>query len=140
MNLYIDDQLRQSGTVTVEAYGLKEPSFGPITFASDVSQDDKPVDPVAASDPTFPAAVGTVYAFFDGLSVPKGTEWTSQWFYNDAPSTDPKSHTWELGPNEGNWINFKSTNDSPLDAGVYELQLTIGVKVVNLGTFVIPAE
>lgn len=140
LNLYIDDQLRQSNTFTVEAYSLKEPSFGPITFASDVSSDDKPVDPVAASDPTFPAGLSTVYAFFDGISVPSGTEWTSQWFYNDAPSTSPKSHTWDFGPNEGNWISFQNTDDAPLEAGVYELQLTIGKKVVNLGTFVIPAE
>ena len=140
LNLYTGDQLLQSGKFMVEPYAAGEPSFGPIVFAQDVSKDDKPVKPVEAADPTLPAGTSTVYAFFNGIGLPTGTEWTSQWFYNDAPSTDPKSHTWELGPNEQNWINFKNTDDAPLEAGVYELQLTIGSKQVNLGTFIIPAK
>jgi hypothetical protein len=140
LNLYVGDQLLQSGKFTVDAYAAGEPSFGPIVFAQDVSKDDKPVKPVEAADPTLPAGVSTVYAFFSGIGVPTGAEWTSQWFYNDAPVTDPKSHTWDFGPNEQDWINFKNTDDSPLDAGIYELRLTINSKQVNLGTFIVPAK
>jgi len=140
LNLYVGDQLMQSGNVTVEPYAAGKPSFGPITFAQDVSKDDKPVQPAEAADPTLPAGVNTVYAFFNGISVPANTEWTSQWFYNDAPATDPKSHTWDFGPNERDWINFKNTDDSPLEPGVYQLKLTIDSKVVNQGTFIIPAK
>ncbi len=140
LNLYVGDQLVQSGKATIEAYKANEPTFGPITFASEVTKDDKPVNAVNVSDPTLPAGTTTVYAFFNGIDVPKSTEWTSQWFYNDSPVTDPKSHTWDFGPNEQDWINFKNTDDSPLEAGVYELRLSIGSKVVNLGTFVIPAK
>jgi hypothetical protein len=140
LNLYAGDQLVQSGKFTVEPYAAGEPSFGPIVFAQDVTKDDKPVQPVEVSDPTLPAGTTTVYAFFNGIGVPSNTEWTSQWFFNDSPATDPKSHTWNFGPNEQDWINFKNTDDSPLDAGVYELKLTIGPKVVNQGTFIIPAK
>ena len=91
-------------------------------------------------DPTFPADTTTVYAFFNGIGIPSGTEWISQWFYNDSSTTDPKTHTWDFGPNETDWISFANTDDTPLDAGVYELHLTIGDKLINMGTFIIPAQ
>jgi len=140
LNLYVGDQLVQSGTMTIEPYAVDEPSFSPIVFAQNVTKDDKPVKPVEVSDPTLPVGTKTVYAFFQGINVPSNTTWTSQWFYNDSPATDPKEHTWDFGPNEQDWINFKNTDDSPLEPGVYELKLTIDSKVVNAGIFIIPVK
>ncbi|MBI5567330.1 MAG: hypothetical protein HY870_20695 [Chloroflexi bacterium] len=138
LNLYVDDQLLQSGTFTVEPYALGEPTFGPIVFAPDVSKNDEPIDPADVSDPFLPAGTRTAYAFFSGINMASGTEWASQWFYNDEPATDPKLHTWDLGETEQNWISFFNTDDSPLEAGVYELQLTVGDRLVNLSTFILP--
>ncbi len=138
LNLYVGDELLQSGQFTVEPYAAGEPTFGPIVFAPDVSKNDEPIDPADVSDPVLPTGSKSAYAFFSGINMASGTEWTSQWFYNDEPATDPKPHTWDLGETEQNWISFFNTDDTPLESGVYELQLTIGDKLVNLSTFIVP--
>jgi len=138
LNLYIGDTLQQSAKVTVEANPAGQPDFGPITFSPDKTDKDTPANPLDVSKPVLPAGTTTVYAFFDGISVPKGTTWTSHWFHNGDSASDPKTHTWDFGPNENNWISFGSTDNSPLESGTYELQLSIGSNVVNVATYIMP--
>jgi hypothetical protein len=137
LKLYVGTNLVQSGQITVEAN--VEPGFGPITFAAGVDKSDKPVGLVDVSDPTFPVTTTEVYAFFNGINVPKDTAWQTQWFLNDAPQ-DSKDHTWSFAPTEQDWLQFGSTGSSPLAPGTYELKLSINGTVVNIGSFVVAAK
>jgi hypothetical protein len=137
LKLYVGDKLVQSGKVTIEAN--VEPDFGPITFAGGVDKSDKPVKPVDVNDPTFPAGTKEVYAFFNGINVPKDTSWQTEWFLNGV-SQDSKDHTWSFAPTDQDWIQFGSTGSSPLAPGTYELKLSIDGTVVNIGSFVVSAK
>ena len=138
LDLYLGDTLQQTGKLTVEANPAGQPDIGPITFATDKDSKDKPVNPLSADKPVLPAGTATVYAFFDGISVPKKTTWTSHWFLNGKSASTPKEHTWDFGPNENDWISFGSTDNSPLESGTYELQLSIGSTLVNVATYIMP--
>jgi hypothetical protein len=138
LDLYVGDNLQQTGKFTVEPNPAGKPDFGPITFAPDKDSQDKPVNALTPSNNTLPKGTALVYAFFDGLQVPKGTTWTSQWFHNGDSASDPKQHTWDFGPSENDWISFGSTDNSPLESGTYELKLNIGSRLVNIGTYIMP--
>ena len=138
LDLYIGDTLQQSGKITVAPHPAGQPAFGPITFSTDKDAKDKPVNPLSVDKPVLPAGTTTVYAFFDGISVPKGTTFTSHWFHNGDSAADPKDHTWGFGPNDNDWISFGTTDKSPLESGTYELQLTIGSTLVNVATYIMP--
>jgi hypothetical protein len=103
-----------------------------------VDDQDAPVDPIDISNPTLPDGTPTIYAFFNGIDVPAGTTWTSAWFLNGESASDPKDHTWDFAPNEGNWISFGTNDDSPMDSGTYQLKLTIDGRLVNMATFIMP--
>ncbi len=137
LKLYVGTNLVQSGQLTVEANVV--PDFGPITFAGGVDKSDQPVNPVDVSDPTFPVTTTQVFAFFNGINVPSGTAWQTQWFLNDV-AQDSKDHTWTFAPTEQDWLQFGSTGSSPLDPGTYELKLSINGTVVNIGSFVVAAK
>jgi hypothetical protein len=138
LTLYLDNQQQQTAKFTIELNPSKQPDFGPIIFAPEIDSKDKPVNQLSVSDPSFKKGVTEVYAFFDGINVPKDTAWTSQWFENGDSVTDPKAHTWTFGPNENDWISFGNTDNTPLEAGTYELKLKIGDRLVNIGTFIVP--
>jgi hypothetical protein len=138
LDLYIGDTLQQSATMTIEPNPSGEPDFGPIQFALGVDDQDAPVDPIDISNPTLPDGTPTIYAFFNGVDVPAGTTWTSAWFLNGESASDPKDHTWDFAPNEGNWISFGTNDDSPMDSGTYQLKLTIDGRLVNMATFIMP--
>jgi hypothetical protein len=138
LNLYLGDKLQQSGKITVTPNPTGQPDFGPITFATDKDSKDKPVNPLSVDSPILPKDTTTVYAFFDGISVPKGTAWTSHWFHNGESASTPKDHSWDFGPNENDWISFGSTDNTPLTSGTYELQLSIGSTLVNVATYIMP--
>jgi hypothetical protein len=107
-------------------------SFSPITFA--IGENN--YEPVDVMD-TFPDGVTSVYAFFNAVNIPKGTKWQSQWFVDGTETTKLKDHIWDLKPNDVNWLVFFVTDNSALDAGEYELKLTIDGKVVQSGQFTI---
>jgi hypothetical protein len=134
--LYLDGKLQQTAQFTIELNPTGKPAFGPITFARD-QKGDAPVDPVPARKPEFPAGTQQLYAFFDAINVPKGTTWARQWFRNDKAETDQVSEDWSGGPNENYWARFGTTDNTPLAAGVYVLEITIDDRLVSVGSFVI---
>jgi hypothetical protein len=136
LNLYLDNKLQQSAQMTIEANPAGQPDFGPITFAPDVDSKDNPVNPVPANNPTLPAGTKKVYAFFNAVNVPKGTQWTTQWFRNNKLESE-KQRAWDAGLNDSYWVSYFNTDGSPLASGTYELKLTIGSRLVNLGVFMI---
>ena len=71
--------------------------------------------------------------------MPKGTQYSSQWFYNGKTFTDKKAYSWTLQPNENNYLSVFNTDNSPLKAGTYELKLWIGTRLVKLGIVMIVA-
>jgi len=138
LDLYLGDALQQTATATIEPNPSGQPDFGPVTFAPDKDAQDKPVNALSVSSPILPPKTSLVYAFFDGIDVPQGTTWTSQWFRNGDSITDPKTHTWSFGPSDNDWISFGSTDNTPLVSGTYELKLNIGSRLVNLATYIMP--
>jgi hypothetical protein len=138
LDLYIGDTLQQSNKLTVEPNPSGQPDFGPIVFATDKTDKDAPVNPLGADNPVLPDGTTTVYAFFDGIDVPKGTAWTSHWFHNGESASNPKDHSWDFGANENDWISFGTTDGTPLESGTYELKLTIGSTLVNVATYIMP--
>ena len=136
--LYLDGKRQQTGYFTVELNGAGEPAFGPITFAGG-QKDDSPVDVVPANRPEFAAGTQEVYAFFDAINVPDGATWSRQWFRNDKAETDQVTEDWSGGPNENYWVRFGTTDNTPLAAGVYVLEITIADRLVSAGSFGIAA-
>jgi hypothetical protein len=136
VKLSIDNQLAQSGQFTIEADTA--PDFGPITFAGG-QKNDKPVNPVDASDPTFPADTIKVYAFWDAINVPKGTAYTREWYFNGKLQVS-NDDTWDLPPTDHDYSSFSYDDKLPLDPGTYELKLLIESKVVNIGSFIVSAK
>jgi hypothetical protein len=136
LRLYVNDKMVQSGQFTIEKNG--EPDFGPIIFAGG-QENDKPVDPVDVSDPTFSSDTAKVYAFWSGINVPKGTAYTREWYLN-GKLLQTKDDTWDFGPDEENWVSFASSNGTdPLADGAYELKMLIDGNIVNIGSFVVAA-
>jgi hypothetical protein len=138
LDLYIGDTLQQSGNLSVDPNPSGQADFGPITFAPDKTDKDAPLNALSIDNPVLPGGTTTVYAFFDGISVPKGTAWTSHWFRNGESASDPKTHSWDFGPNENDWISFGSTDNTPLQPGTYELKLSVGSTLVNVATYIMP--
>lgn len=136
LNLYLENQLQQSAQMTIEANPTGQPDFGPIVFAPDVDAKGNPVNPAPANNPTLPAGTKKIYAFFNAVNVPKGTQWTTQWFRNNKPESE-NQRAWDSGLNDSYWVSFFYTEGSALAAGTYELKLTIGSRLVNLGVFMI---
>ncbi|MBI4789100.1 MAG: hypothetical protein HY782_18875 [Chloroflexi bacterium] len=138
LNTYLDNRLQQSAQFTIEANPQGKLDFGPIVFAPEVDANDQPVNPLPVDDPTFEKGATSIYAYFRAVNVPSGTEWTSQWFRNGQPDTQPKPHTWNFGPQEGTWLQLFQDGNAPLDPGVYELRVSVGGQVVTLGTCIVP--
>ncbi len=107
-------------------------AFGPITFASGATSDDKPVNPAEA----FPAGTKQVYAFFDYSGMTDDAPW-SYVFYRDGKEVLSKSLDWTGGAEGNFWVNV--SDDEGLASGNYELRLLVSGRELQRGRFVIQA-
>jgi hypothetical protein len=139
LNLYLDNVLQQSGKFAIEANPAGEPDFGPITFAQDADANGKPVNALPTGNPTFPAGIKLVNAFFNGVNVPPGTTFTMQWLRNGELFFQSNPVTWNFSPNELVHYYVLMKDGSPLPPGTFEFKVNIGTRLVNLGVFFIPA-
>jgi S1-C subfamily serine protease len=103
-----------------------EGSFGPITFAEGVDDNDEPLNPG-----TVFSNIDEVYAFFNVEGVPNGTEWTRRW-YLDGEIVSEQQGVWSLGDIDYTWISLYS--DDGLPEGRYQLELLLGNQLVQSGT------
>lgn len=106
-------------------------AFGPITFASSITTDDKP-DNVGN---TF-VDVKEVYAFFPVSGLADGTPWRSRWLLDgDEVLTDEQ--TWTGGDAVSTWVSISHPDGLP--TGKYTLELYLDKELVQSGSFTVAA-
>lgn len=135
LNVYLDNKLQQSARMTIEANPTDAPSLGPITFASGIDTNGKPLNPIKVENPIFPAGTKEVYGFFDGKQINTALEWGSQWFHDGEQYTTESTSKWDPTKDPNAWARLYDTSGSALPAGAYELKLTLEGRPVALGTF-----
>jgi len=108
------------------------PAFEFIAFASDVTEDDVPVDPGTV----FPANTTKVYAVFDYSGMQEGMTYDAYW-YLDGEEELHKSWQWSLDEEGTSWVNI--FNDDGLKPGDYELEIYVGDQLLLSGSFVVQA-
>lgn len=114
--------------------GVETPSpdatFGEITLARDVTDDNKPKDPGTV----FPANISELYAFFDYRDLSDGVLWTQAW-YRGGKEIGSESSLWEWGSYGTAWIFLKPVGGYP--RGEYEVRLYIGDELKQTATFTV---
>jgi S1-C subfamily serine protease len=112
-----------STTPTTVATPSLDVSFGPITFSTGVTEDDRPVDEVAV----VPSGTAErICAFWDYEGMADGLSVDALWYLNqefveDASYIDSEWY----GGQSGNWWVCFINNDGPLEDGIYELILNV---------------
>ncbi|MBI5879113.1 MAG: hypothetical protein HZB53_15810 [Chloroflexi bacterium] len=138
LNLYVDNKLQQTSKFRVDASPSGQPNFTPIVFAENRDAKGGPVDPLPADNAVLDSGVTQVHAFFNGIAVPKGTKFTTQWFYNGQPDTNEQSFTWDTTPTDSYWVRYFKTDGSELLSGVYEVKIKIGTRLVKVASVTVP--
>ncbi|RLT40287.1 MAG: hypothetical protein DWI57_08730 [Chloroflexi bacterium] len=123
---YNGSQIYRNGVVVGAARPANRASFGAITFAAGVTDDDKPIDPG-----TNFADIAEIYAFFPVNGVENGDKWSRRWSIDDevVASTDD---VWNEGAIDSTWLSL-SSDEGTLPVGRYRLELLIEDKVVQTG-------
>jgi len=130
--IYLEDQPVQSASFTVDPPEESTlggfPAFGPIQFASGVTDD---VVPVGAAT-SFTAGTSEVYAIFPFINMRDGQAWRREWLYNGAITAE-RDLEWEEGQDG---ITYASLiDDEGLDTGSYALNLYIEGQLVRSAGF-----
>ncbi len=114
--------------------GVTTPSpdatFGEITMARGVTEDNKPKDPGTV----FPAGIARLYAFFDYRNLSNGVLWTQAW-YREGKEIGSESSLWEWGSYGTAWIFLKPIGG--YSRGEYEVRLYIGDELKQTATFTV---
>ena len=125
------EPLFRDGVVIGDAAPPGQGSFGPITFAAGVSDDDQPVDPgTVFSD------VKEVYAFFRAEGMENGTVWSRKWYLDDELVAE-KEAVWNGAEEEETWLSIVAKEKLPV--GRYRLELFIEGERVQSGRFDVAA-
>jgi hypothetical protein len=107
-----------------------EATFGEITLARGVTEDNKPKD----LGTVFPAGTSQLYAFFDYHNLSDGVLWTQAW-YREGKEIGSESNLWEWGSYGTAWIFLKPVGGYP--RGGYEVRLYIGDELKQTATFTV---
>jgi hypothetical protein len=105
-------------------------TFGEITLARGVTDDNEPKDPGTV----FPAGISQLYAFFDYQNMSDGVLWTQVW-YREGKEIGSESGLWEWGSYGTAWIFLKPT--SGYSRGEYKVGLYIGDELKQTATFTV---
>lgn len=105
-------------------------AFGPITFARDVSEKDRPVE----TGNTF-IGVDTIYAFFDVDGIAEGMPWSTRWLL-DGEEVLREEMTWE-GRASTTWVSI--THPDGLPEGSYTLELYAGDNLAQRASLTVVA-
>ena len=107
-------------------------SFAPIVVCDEV-KDGKPVNPRT----TFPAGTKKVTGYWTFKGMARGQEWGRRWLRDGQVIVDKMNQQWN--DEESGWTSLAITDDSAqeLDAGTYELHLSLGKTEVQKATFTI---
>ena len=131
ITMTLDGKPLHTGTVTVGSTGRAAgtASFGPIVFATEITDDGKPIN----SGNTF-LDVKTVYAVFPVSNVAKGTPWRTRWLY-DGDEVLSESDVWEENNIRSSWVSL--THPDGLPVGDFTLELYLGDSLAQRGDFTI---
>lgn len=113
----------RSGRIVVGDAELptEEPTFTTPRFASQVTEDNKPVDLHEAGEP-FPSGTTALYGFFDYSGMQDGMTWSRHW-YLDGEIVTERELTWQFGASGSLWVSIYS--EEALPDGEYRLELRI---------------
>lgn len=132
VELRLDDRLLHTGTVTVGApRSHGDATFGAITFATDVTDDARPLNP----GNTF-IDVDTVYAVFAVSNMTRGVPWRTRWLYEGDEVLGEES-LWDADNVDATWVSL--THPEGLPAGEFTLELYIGDQLAQRGSFTVAA-
>ena len=123
---YEGKQIYRDGVVVGAADPPSSATFGSITFAEGVTDDDKPIRPG-----TNFASIPNLYAFFGVNGVENGAKWSRRWYIDGELVTEGED-VWNLGVVDSSWLSL-SAHDGVLPVGRYRLELLIEDKVVQSG-------
>ena len=131
VTMTLDGKPVHKGTVTVGVASAtgEAAAFGPITFATELTDDGKPIN----AGNTF-LDVKTVYAVFPVDNVAKGTPWRTRWLF-EGDEVLSESDVWESDDIESSWVSL--THPDGLPEGDFTLELYIGDSLAQRGDFTI---
>jgi hypothetical protein len=108
------------------------PAFGPITFAEG-TEGNIPIKPANS----FNQGLMKLYAIFAYKNMEDGTSWACEW-QRDGQTLAKAGSQWDAGTTDGIHVcTFHDSNDVPLAAGTYTLNLFIGSQIARSGSAVI---
>jgi dipeptidyl aminopeptidase/acylaminoacyl peptidase len=110
-----------------------EPTFGPISFAVEVNEDNQPVSPASL----FPADTQEIHAVFDYEGMSDTDVWERRW-YQAGVEVSSGSGTWEAGE-RGTFDLSLTAGGQPLGGGSWTLELYVNGELAQTGTFSIEA-
>jgi len=107
-----------------------EPTFGPITFAADVSEDEQPINPMTE----FPKGITRIFGVFEFQGMSDGWQWSS-FFFRNGEEYASASWEWDHGTNGITFADLYYPDGKSLESGNYELKLFVGDKLMQSGKF-----
>lgn len=131
VEMRLDNALLHTGVVTVGAApaNASMASFGPITFATDVSDDNRPIN----AGNTFVEA-STIYAVFAVENMTPGTPWRTRWLY-EGEEVLSEEDVWDATNVRSTWVSL--THPDGLPAGQFTLELYIDGRLAQRGNFTV---
>jgi hypothetical protein len=106
------------------------PWVGAITFASDISQDNQPINPGTV----FKKGITHVYAFFPYSGIEQGKKITYYWTVNGKEFVSViKTWVWDSSGTHPTSVSY--SNNRQLDSGNWKLAIFYNNKLLASGTF-----
>ncbi len=111
----------------------QEPTIGPITFATGVTEDDQPID----AGTSFPSDIEEIHALFSYEGLLASDTWERLW-YQDDEEVGSGSGTWDAGES-GTFDLSLTGGGEPLGSGTWKLEIYVNGELAQTGSFVIEA-
>ncbi len=131
LNLYINGHLAALSNFWVTGAKGKGASFGPVSFASGVDKNGKPVG-VAKS---FASGAEELHAFSDYTGMEDGIDVTVNWYIDDEKVVE-WPFTWEEGES-GRWHDYLYSDSGTLPDGTYAVELIVQGQTLQQGSAVV---
>jgi hypothetical protein len=118
-------------TRVVTSVAPVQATFGPITFALNITSDHKLIEPGSR----FSQGIAHLVAMFTAAGMPRGAAWRTQWYLNGRLQEKlTGNYQWQVA-NNLDWIVL--TDPAGIEPGQWELRLFIGERQVQSATFTV---